>query len=154
MWMQRAPAPAPAPAPASPPALSLCNPYCQALVTLTPLPSPFTQLLRFKTESGANELPSIFWYQLAVEARRPRGKMLPGTASECQGNSECPALPCAHIVDAASRSNVHVSQPPSQSAALFQHGSSLTAAAWHQSRTRLGWPTPSAAPHPPAVYPS
>ncbi|PSC74405.1 ARF guanine-nucleotide exchange factor GNOM isoform B [Micractinium conductrix] len=37
--------------------------------------------LKISSESGANELPSIFWYQLAVEARRPRGKMLPGTAT-------------------------------------------------------------------------
>lgn len=33
-------------------------------------------------ESAADELPSIFWYKLALEARRPRGKMTPG--AECE----------------------------------------------------------------------
>ncbi|PRW57821.1 ARF guanine-nucleotide exchange factor GNOM-like [Chlorella sorokiniana] len=34
--------------------------------------------LKISSESSADELPSVFWYQLAVEARRPRGRMLPG----------------------------------------------------------------------------
>ena len=36
-------------------------------------------------ESTAGELPSVFWYKLAVEARRPRGKMLLGARSESPG---------------------------------------------------------------------
>ncbi|KAL4436787.1 hypothetical protein ABPG75_003926 [Micractinium tetrahymenae] len=39
--------------------------------------------LKISSESAADELPSIFWYKLALEARRPRGKMMQGAeASE------------------------------------------------------------------------
>lgn len=37
--------------------------------------------LKISSESAADELPSIFWYKLALEARRPRGKMTPGAES-------------------------------------------------------------------------
>lgn len=43
-------------------------------------------------ESSADELPSVFWYQLAVEARRPRGRMLPGARSKWCASSARNAL--------------------------------------------------------------
>ena len=33
-------------------------------------------------ESTAGDLPAVFWHKLALDARRPRGKMLPGATSE------------------------------------------------------------------------
>lgn len=44
-------------------------------------------------ESTANELPSVFWYQLTAEARRPRGRMQPGATSELPTLAFPPPLP-------------------------------------------------------------
>ncbi|KAI3425868.1 hypothetical protein D9Q98_007841 [Chlorella vulgaris] len=38
--------------------------------------------LKISSESTANELPSVFWYQLTAEARRPRGRMQPGATTD------------------------------------------------------------------------
>jgi len=64
---------------------SPCKPPRALHLQKAPLPSetkhPFIPAFR-PAESSANELPSVFWFKLALEARRPRGKRLAGSSSK------------------------------------------------------------------------
>lgn len=50
---------------------------------------------RKPAESTADELPSVFWYQLAAEARRPRGRLLLDASSECGAQGLALRVGCA-----------------------------------------------------------
>lgn len=60
---------------------------CQRCLPIEHGPNSFSELPPLclshpPAETGADDLPSVFWYKLAADARRPRGKMLLSADSE------------------------------------------------------------------------